>query len=263
VTGRLLAITGGHRFDADAFASMLDDACLALGWDWTHETQPDAQRWLRGEHAGAWDAILLHDLPGLALARGAEPAPTDPSPEVQRGVEELIAAGVGIVATHHALAGWPTWDGWADVLGGRFLYSPGRLHGVDVPASGYRMDTYRVTPAGGHPVTDGVEPFELTDELYLCPVFEGDVEPLLTTDADLSPATMVDTYREVRHGERVAARQQPASNLLGWVHEPGRSRVVYLLPGHTATTMQHPAYRRLLANALAWVSDEAASRSPT
>lgn len=257
MTGRLLAITGGHRFDCDAFAAMLDAACHALGWGWTHETQPDAQRWLRSEHAGEWDAILLHDLPGLALARGAEPTPVDPSPEVQRGVEELIAAGVGIVATHHALAGWPTWDGWADVLGGRFLYAPGRLHGAHVPASGYRMDTYRVRPVAGHPVTDGVEPFELTDELYLCPVSEGDVEPLLTTDADLSPASMIDTYREVRHGERVAAPPQPASNLLGWAHAPGNSRVVYLLPGHTAATMQHPAYRRLLTNALAWVSRRA------
>lgn len=254
MTGRLLAITGGHRFDEQAFTSMLDAACATLGWRWTHETQPGAQRWLRGEHAGEWNAILLHDLRGLALARGDEPVPTEPSPEVQQGVADLIAAGVGIVATHHALAGWPTWDGWADVLGGRFLYAPGRLRGADVPASGYRMDTYRVHPVAGHPVTDGVEPFELTDELYLCPVFESAVVPLLTTDADLSPASMIDTYREVRHGERVAAPPQPASRLLGWAHEPANSRIVYLLPGHTVATMQHRAYRRVLTNALAWVS---------
>jgi uncharacterized protein len=255
VTGRLLAITGGHRFDEDAFTAMVDAACAVLGWSWTHETQPDAQRRLDGEHAGEWDAILLHDLPGLALARGAEPVPADPSPDVRRGIAELLDAGTGIVATHHALAGWPTWDGWAEVLGGRFQYAPGRLRGIDVPASGYRMDAYRVRPVAGHPVCDGVEPFELTDELYLCPVFDGEVEPLLITDADLSPASMIDTYREVRHGERAPAPEQPASHLLGWTTSPGNSRVVYLLPGHTTSTMQHPAYRRLLTNALAWVSD--------
>jgi type 1 glutamine amidotransferase len=254
VTGRLLAITGGHRVDLDAFAAMVDAACAALGWTWTHDEQPAAQRWLSGEHAHEWDAILLHDLPGLTLARGSEPEPAGPSPEVRRGVAELLDAGTGIVATHHALAGWPTWDGWAEVLGGRFLYAPGRLRGTDVPASGYRMDTYRVVPVTDHPVCTGVEPFELTDELYLCPVFEGDVEPLLTTDADTSPGSMIDTYREVRHGERVAAPAQPGSNLLGWATAPGNSRVVYLLPGHTAGTMQHPMYRRLLTNAVAWVA---------
>lgn len=254
-SGRLLAITGGHRFDLDAFAAMTDAACDALGWEWAHATQPSAQRWLRGEHAGTWDAILLHDLPGLTLARGAEPAPADAPESVRQGVVELLEAGVGIVATHHALAGWPTWDGWAEVLGGRFLYAPGRVHGRAVPASGYRMDTYRIEPVeAAHPVCAGIEPFEVTDELYLCPVFDEGVLPLLATDADVSAASMIDTYREVRHGERVKAPEQPGSRLVGWATSPERSRVVYLLPGHTAATMQHPMYRRLLTNALRWVA---------
>src|SRR5262245_24798246 len=32
VSGRLLAITGGHRFDLDAFGAMLDAVCDTLGW---------------------------------------------------------------------------------------------------------------------------------------------------------------------------------------------------------------------------------------
>jgi type 1 glutamine amidotransferase len=252
--GRLLAITGGHRYDHAALAAMLDAVSDELGWTWTHAEQPSAQAWLHPDHAGCWDSILLHDLPGLTLARGSEPEPHDPPPDTRRAILDLLAAGQGIVATHHALAGWPTWDGWADVLGGRFLYAPGTLHGTQVPASGYRMDTYRVDPvAPGHPVCDGVEPFEISDELYLCPVSD-DVTPLLRTDADVSPASMIDTYREVRFGEQVAAPDQPSSPLIGWCREVGPSRIVYLLPGHGPTTMEHPSYRRLLANACRWTS---------
>jgi len=253
--GRLLAVTGGHRFDNDAFMAMLDDVCLQLGWEWEHAAQPAAQRLLRPEHAGEWDAIVLHDLPGLTLARGEEPKPHGPTADVRAGVLGMLAAGQGIVATHHALAGWPAWDEWAEVLGGRFCYSPGTLRGQKVPASGYRMDTYRVDVADPrHPVTDGVESFEVTDELYLCPVLADEVTPLLCTPADTSPETMIDTYREVCSGEQVAAPDQPSSPLLGWTRDHRASRVVYLLPGHTATTMGHPMYRRLLANACAFVA---------
>ena len=255
MTGRLLAITGGHRFDLDALRAMFDGVCEMLGWEWAHATQPAAQNWLRSEHAGTWNAIVLYDIPGLALERGSEPVAIEPSQMTRSGLLDLLTAGQGIVALHHALAGWPTWDAWADVLGGRFLYAPGALHGVDVPASGYRMDRYRVDVAvPEHPVCAGVESFDVDDELYLCPVFEDCVTPLLTTPAAIGADAMIDAYREVRYGERVSAAPQSASRLLGWARQHGASRIVYLLPGHGPSTMQHPQFRMVLANACAWVA---------
>ena len=42
------------------------------------------------------------------------------------------------------------------------------------------MDRYRVDVAAPeHPVCAGVESFDVDDELYLCPVFEDRVTPLL------------------------------------------------------------------------------------
>lgn len=234
---------------------MLDAVCADLGWEWAHTTHPAAQRWLRPEHRGVWDAVFLYDIPGLALHRGERPTARVPSAQISRSLLELLAAGQGVVAVHHALAGWPLWDGWAHLLGGRFLYAPGQLDGVDVPASGYRMDTYRIDVADvDHPVTHGVASFDVIDELYLCPVFEDDVTPLLSTPADTSPATMIDAYREVRYGEQCPATEQVGSNLVGWTHQRGASRVVYLLPGHGPSTMEHPMYRRLLANAFRFVA---------
>jgi type 1 glutamine amidotransferase len=257
-TGRVLAVTGGHRYDEAAFTALLDAACSALGWEYEHVEHPDPRASLGPLIAHEYDAVLLHDLPGLRLARGTEPAAAGPSEELRLAIAELLDAGIGIVATHHALAGWPAWDGWAGALGGRFLYAPGTLRGEARPASGYRFGTYRVAPFGSHPITAGVEPFELTDELYLCPVFERDITPVLATDADIAPPSMVDAYREVVSGERAPAPCQDGSPFVGWVHAAGRSPVAYLLPGHTAETMAHPMYRRIVTNALAWVASPAA-----
>lgn len=239
---------------------MIDAVCDELGWVWSHATQPHTQRWLRPEHAGVWDTILLHDLPGLTLRRGVEPTAHDPDDSIRSGIRDLLAAGQGIVATHHALAGWPTWDEWADLLGGRFFYGPGRLHGVDWPASGYRMDTYDVSiVAPEHPVCRGVEPFVITDELYLCCIHEPEVVPLLRTGAALDPERMIDTYREVCDGTPLpVAAHPPGSSLLGWAKRAAGSPLVYLLPGHRPETMLDAHYRQLLANSVGWVASDAA-----
>src|SRR3954447_1447129 len=79
---RVLAVTGGHRVDIEAFHAMLEAVCESEGWTWAHAVQPSAQRWLQPALVGSWDAILLHDLPGLALRRGEEPRIEGPSDEV-------------------------------------------------------------------------------------------------------------------------------------------------------------------------------------
>src|SRR3954466_1900525 len=169
---RVLVVTGGHRVDLDALLGMVATLAAERNWVWAHAVQPSAQDWLAPQHAGSWDALLLHDLPGLHLRRGEPPSPLGPAPDVARAVVGLLERGVGVVATHHALAGWPAWDGWADALGGRFLYAPGPLHGEPWPSSGTRITSYTArVVAPEHPVCAGLDEVPLTDELYCCPVF--------------------------------------------------------------------------------------------
>ena len=148
---RFLAITGGHRVDLDAFTGMLGDICAERGWVFAHATQPAAQEWLGPEHRGVFDAILCHDLPGLALRRGTAPQPIPPATRgCARRLAELLTAGQGFVFLHHALAGWPAWPGWAEVLGGRYHYAPAELRGQPWPDSGFRYAEYtaRVVATG-------------------------------------------------------------------------------------------------------------------
>ncbi len=255
-------MTGGHSFDLDAFRSMLTEICDPRGWVWAHAVQPSAQQWFDADHADQWDAIVCHDVPGLSLKRGEPPQPVGPTDEQKQAITSLLDAGQGMVITHHALAGWPAWDGWATAIGGRFNYAPGPLHGHDWPSSGTRIETYTATVVNPtHPVCEDVDDFTFTDELYCCPMLEDRVVPLLRSDADFDPGLFISTYEHVLVGEEAAPKTvghpQP-SNLIGWATVGGRSPIVYIQPGDSATTFSIPQYRRLLANAIAWVASPAA-----
>jgi uncharacterized protein len=259
----VLAVTGGHSFDLDAWRAMFTDICAERNWLWAHTVQPSAQQWFDGAQAGMWDAIVCHDIPGLHLKRGEPPVPIGPTDEQRAAITSMLDAGQGLVVTHHSLAGWPAWDGWATALGGRFNYAPGPLRDVDWPSSGTRIDSYTARVVAQHPVTADVDDFALTDELYLCPVFDDEVVPLLRADADFDPTRFMRTYEHVIVGEAYAptsAGHPPGSNLIVWAKVAGRSPVVYIQPGDTATTFSLPQYRRLLANAIAWVASPEAHR---
>jgi type 1 glutamine amidotransferase len=259
---RVLVVTGGHRVDLDGWLDMVAAICDARGWRWAHCRQPAAQAWLGPDVEGTWDAVLCHDIPGLRLKRGEPPELFGPEDQVKDDLVQLLRRGQGLVVTHHALAGWPAWDGWARALGGRFLYAPGSLFGEPWPSSGTRITRYRALVADpAHPVCAGVPDFELTDELYICPVFEDRVVPLLRTDADLAGRHFVSTYEHVLHGEDAApdcGSHPPASALLAWATVAEQSPVVYLQPGDRAETFALAPYRQLVGTAIAWVASPAA-----
>jgi hypothetical protein len=187
---RILVITGGHRVALDDFLGAIGVICQERGWVFAHAVQPAAQNWLSPEHAGQWDAILLHDIPGLALKRGVAPAPIPPAPGVAEDLVALLDAGQGVVVLHHAISSWPAWEGWAEAIGGRFLYAPGTLRGVDLPSSGYRVGPFTVTvTAPEHPICAGVTDFAVDDELYFAPVLNDRITPILGDITNLSPAS--------------------------------------------------------------------------
>ncbi len=260
----VLVLTGGHRLDLDALFEMMSAICDRRGWRWAHARQPSAQDWLVPSMVGRWDAVLAHDIPGLRLRRGVAPAPDGPTVGVRRAMSELLRRGQGLVVTHHALAAWPAWEGWAEALGGRFHYAPARLRGRDWPSSGTRVATHTArVVARDHPVCAGIADFTLADELYCCPVFEDDVVPLLRTDAPTDGRLFTSTYEHVLVGEADApdCRDHPlASDLLAWATVAERSPVVYVQPGDSVATFDLEPYRRLIANALAWVASADAHR---
>jgi type 1 glutamine amidotransferase len=205
------------------------------------------------------DALVLYDMPGLDFGAASPPSFVEPDADFKRNFLELLDRGIGIVALHHAIAGWPAWEDYAELLGGRFLYRPGILRGAPRQDSGYRHDVvYDVVPADPeNPILQGVEfPLHLTDELYLSEVFEDSVRPLLraehafTRDGFYSAAQAVDGRMFSNEGWS----HPDGSNLVGWTKRARNSPLVYLQPGDGPATYAHPGYRRLIANAIRWVA---------
>ncbi|HEX5380082.1 MAG TPA: ThuA domain-containing protein [Phenylobacterium sp.] len=255
----VLVAAKGHPYLRDPFMAIFD---TLPGMACTLVEQPAVQRLMNPDGMRGFDALVLYDMPGLDFAAPDAPAYVEPDPAFKAGFRALLDEGrVGIVALHHAIAGWPAWPDYADWLGGRFLYRPGDLAGRPRLDSGYRHDvTYDVMAAAPeHPVLAGVPArFELTDELYLLEVFEEAVTPLLRADH----LFVRDGFYSAAHA--VAGRMfsnagwdhPPGPDLIGWTKRAGRSPLVYLQPGDGPPAYDNPHIRRLIENAIRWVASE-------
>lgn len=251
-----LVAVRGHPFDRTAFDAMFQ---AMDGISATMVDQPAAARLMSPEGMAGFDVLVLYDMPGLDFEAGeGAPAYREPDAALKDDFRRLLEEGKGVVALHHALAGWPTWSDYHDWLGGQFLYHPGTIHGRQWPDSGYRHDvTHRVQVTPGHAVTEGLpESFELTDELYLCPVFPEGSVPLLhssanfTRDAFWSAELAVSGRMHCRDGW-----DHPAgSGCIGWARQAINSRLVYLQPGDGPSAYYNPHYRRLVENAIRWAA---------
>ncbi len=254
---RVLLVTKGHPFQREPFFSVFDDD-PAL--DWTHVEHPAANQLIHPDRCRDFDVVAFYDMPGVRFTRADPPmVMSDPSMELRAAWAALVESGKGLVFLHHAIAGWPSWPEYAHIMGGRFHYAPATLAGTAYSSSGYQFDvTHRVSvldPA--HPVCAGLgEGFTLTDELYLLPVLDHDVVPLLRTDAALTDDRFFSADLAIR-GERDSRREwshPPGSDLVGWVKHAGNSPVCYLQFGDGPGTYADPSYRRVLANALRWAA---------
>lgn len=219
---QVLIVTGGHRFDREAFFAMFD----SFGnMEYTELSHPGALDYFGAKEIRTFDAVVFYDMPN----------PENMTSGQKNDIKRFFEKGAPAVFLHHALVSYPYWDEFSEIVGGRFYdKNPLIAHG-DTIRSGYRHDvTYTVKVANpNHPVTLGMSDFEIEDEVYNRYYVKEDVEPLLTTD----------------HPE--------SDKLIGWINRYGRSQIVYLLNGHDVKAYSNENYRRLLKNAIEWVSEEA------
>ena len=254
-----LVAVRGHPFDRTAFDAMFQ---AMEGISATMVDQPAASQLMNHVSMRDYDVLVLYDMPGLDF-EASEHAPLyyEPPAELVKGFAGLLAAGKGIVALHHALAGWPTWAEYHRWLGGQFFYHPAMWQGAPVPDSGYAHHvSYEAEVLAEHPVTAGLPAhFGMCDELYLA---EQDLEgatPLLrantcfTRDDFYSAALAVGGQMNARDGWDHA----PGSNIIAWAKQVQESRLVYIQPGDSGAAYDNPHYRRLVENAIRWSAQTA------
>lgn len=268
---RVLLVTKGHPFEKNAFFDIFDslitdkESCVT---DYTHVEQPAAQHFFHPETAKEWDVFVMYDMPGIEFNRAARERPDElpitfhePSQAFQRGSRELLEQGKGMVFLHHAIAGWPAWEEWAHVIGGRFHYQPASLNGTNYPDSGYRHNVTHtievVDPT--HPIVQGLpQEFQFTDEVYLAPILEENIEPILKSNHEFKSENFYSADLAIRgKGNSNEGWEHPeTSNVVGWVKHAGNSPVSYLQFGDGPGQYKEPLFRKVIGNAISWAASE-------
>jgi len=255
---RILVVTRGHPFARDPFFAMFERNHEI---EWSHVEHPAAQQFFTPERAREFDCFVLYDMPGIEFVPGGPPIFFEPQETFKQGIRAMGEAGCPLVVLHHALAAWPAWPEWAEIVGGQFLYQPMPCRGKAMPDSGYRLDaTHTISSVADHPITTGIEPFELVDEVYLAPVFEDSIVPLLRSNFDFTDENFYSPAHALR-GQlncRDDWSHPPGSDIVGWVKTYGKSPLVYLQFGDGPSAYQHPSVERILANSIRWAASEEA-----
>ena len=139
---------------------------------------------------------------------------------------EMISAfvhdGGGLLAVHTAVICFDAEPHWRALIGApwnweRSSHPPVGEVCVQVTAVGRR-----------HPITAGIEPFCIVDELYGFLDDADDIEPLLTATLDGTVHPLL------------------------WAGAAGAGRVVTDLLGHGVESIAHPVHRTILQRAAAW-----------
>lgn len=214
---KILIITGGHDFEEGPFFEMFD-SFERIEYD--SLSHPKANQIFLSDRINSYNGIVFYDMVN------------EISDEQKIALIDLFEKGTGAVFLHHSLAGYQNWDEYENIVGGRFY------HESKTDTTGIILSTYRheveipvIIADSSHPVVEGLEDFEIFDEVYGQLNILPSVHPLLTTP-------------------------HPESNKqIAWTNEYGNSRIVYIQPGQDHNAYENPNYRKLVKQAIYWAAE--------
>jgi uncharacterized protein len=214
---RILLTIGGHGFEEKPFYEMFDNL---PGVEYTKAPMPESAALLKPGLETQYDAIVMYDM-----------VPAIP-PEAQQNFVKLLERGIGLVSLHHNLGAHRDWDEFRRIIGGKFILKECEIDGKAYPRSGWSHGEHlKITVADrDHPITKGLQDFEIHDETYNHYYTSPDVKVLLRTDHP---------------------KNDPE---IAWAHQYGNSRVFYLMLGHDSKAWANPAYPELLLRGIRWTS---------
>ena len=203
-----LVVTGGHGFHEEPFWEVFNSF---ENFSYDAVTFPDSFKYLSVEGAKNHDALVFYDMW------------QEISPAQQTAYLGLLNHGKAVVSLHHALISFPAWGEYTQIVGGYFRTDEGTVeHNVRY--------TVQITEPN-HPVTKGIQDFEIEDETYGNFHVNPNVHVLLKS-------------------------VHPASGpVIGWAHRYRNSPIVYIQLGHDGLAYGNPNYRRLIDQAIRWGVD--------
>jgi type 1 glutamine amidotransferase len=163
-----------------------------------------------------------------------------------RQVDALLAAidgGLGFFALHGGSATFWNSAPYLTMLGSRFLrHDPYKEFLVEIAAD-------------SHPITQGVENFRVSDELY---ELGGKIDEFAAFSSAITEGNPyggdVAALGEGDLGQELQVLASAEGHPLLYTRTWGKGRVHYNALGHDLQSLSHPAFRRLALQGLAWVS---------
>lgn len=200
---KVAVITGGHTFDVPGFHAIFRalpnvDSYIQQEENWAADV---------GNVLDSYDVFLFYNMP-----RGLPEERTRPV------LEELGQSGQGIFLLHHAILAYLQWPFWAELVG-----IPDRSFGFDHEQE-FTVDI--ADPA--HPITQGIEPWQMVDETYSMASAGQDSHPVLTTNHTTS------------------------MQVLGWTRQFRNARVFCFQSGHDNLTYVEPNFRKTILRGIQW-----------
>lgn len=181
----------------------------------------DAKDMLCPEMLGSYDVIVNAKMDVISEGNQHEWFQEGVTEIMPADLKQWTAAGHGFLALHGGSSYYNTdTTGYTDFVGCHFVTHPPRC-AIDMKI------------VAEHPVTKDVPAFTYRDEHYQLALQGDDIQVLATSHSPTG-------------GDQVGAYVRPV----------GVGRLCVLAPGHILQTFMHPAYQKMLSNALRWCAGE-------
>ena len=211
---KLAVITGGHSFHVPDFHGLFRRLDGVIAYiqsldDFASSPRP-VRRW--------YDAVLFYIM--LMETPKDEGLPWHAGKPFS-ALSELGETEQGIVILHHAILAYPHWPLWDELVG-----ISDRSFGFYV---NQRVRGQIANP--NHPITEGVQPWEMADETYTMADAGKGSDVLLTYDHPKSMRT------------------------IGWTRQYKGARVFCYQAGHDNATYSDPNFQEVLRRGILWVAN--------
>jgi type 1 glutamine amidotransferase len=202
---RVAVVTGEHAFDVPGFHAIFRsfsgvDSYIQHMDDFVADT---------GGVKDQYDVVLFYNMHGQTPDEGSK---------AWKALGELSAGGQGIFLLHHAILAYPQWGVWSDLVG-MHDRSFGYHHELEVHVDIKQAD---------HPITRGLEAWDMVDETYTMGTPGADSEILLGIEHPLS------------------------MKAIAWTRTVDKARVFCFQSGHDNLTFVDPNFRTVILRGIEW-----------
>lgn len=211
---KVLIVTGGHGFKHKPFYNVFN-AIPSITYD--SLVQPQANTLIASPEINKYDVVVFYDL--VDSITSAQ----------QEAYIRLLKKGSSMIFLHHSLVSYQNWPEFLQIVGGQYHTHDVVVNGDTLKAN-YDHDVSIPVKVEDkkHPVTKGINDFEVVDEVYRDVEILPRVKPLLST-----------THPKSMH-------------YLAWINHYENSDVICIQLGHGPSCFANPNYRRLIQQAIEW-----------